>query len=280
MIRRLIQRHPLSSYFVLAYAISWVGVSPLVLSAQGILHVRVPPLWHGVGALGPLLAALAVTRVVAGPAGLANLARRLRRWRVGAGWVLLAILSPLALFGLALLFVRIQSGFWPPMEGLSASASSAAWLADVAVAAVAYGFGEEIGWRGFALPRLQAGRSAISATVILAVFWAFWHVPFFFYRFAFGGVPMVIGFFIGILAGAIWLTFLHNSTGGSILMVALWHMVWNVVNLAGLVISDRVVGIMSALVIGLAVLVVLAVGPATLSARGKYVLTRRGRYVG
>ena len=278
MIRRSIRRHPLSSYFILAYAISWIGVLPLVLSSQGILHVRVPPLWHGVGALGPTIAAVVVTRVVAGSAGLANLRRRLRRWRVGVGWILLSVLSPLALFGLAFLLVRLRSGFWPPMEALWASASSVAWLADVAVAAVAYGFGEEVGWRGFALPRLQEGRSALAGTVILAVFWGLWHVPFFFYRFSFGGAPTVVGFFIGILAGAIWLTFLHNSTRGSILMVALWHMVWNVVNLAGLALSARVVGVMSGLVIVLAGVVVLAGGPTTLSVHGKYVLTRRGRY--
>lgn len=87
-----------------------------------------------------------------------------------------------------------------------------------------FGIGEETGWRGFALPRLQRGRSALSATIILWVFWALWHLPLFFYSYEASILP---GFLIGLLAGAITLTWLYNSTSGTILLVALWHGTFN-----------------------------------------------------
>src|SRR3712207_5962455 len=115
------------------------------------------------------------------------------------------------------------------------------------VPSLAYGFGEETGWRGFALPRLQRRRSALSATFLLTVAWAAWHAPFFLYRssyLAFGPVEYV-GFFVGLFAGAIWLTCLYNGSGCSVLLVALWHTHWNLVTLVGAAVSDELVAAMS-----------------------------------
>jgi len=119
------------------------------------------------------------------------------------------------------------------------------------------------------LPRLQKARSALSATFILSVFWALWHLPFFFYKFEFQGAVTIVGFFMGMFAGALWLTFLYNSTGGSILMVALWHVIWNMMNLAGAVVSDDVVAVMNMLMIVVGVVALIIGGPATLSCSAK-----------
>jgi len=117
------------------------------------------------------------------------------------------------------------------------------------------------------LPRLQQGRSALSATFILWVLWILWHIPFFFYRFEFGLVQFA-GFFIAIFAGAIWLTCLYNSTGGSILMVVLWHFTWNTVNIVSPVISREINTLMSTMVMVAAAVVIIAWGPARLSSGG------------
>jgi len=92
-----------------------------------------------------------------------------------------------------------------------------------------YGLGEETGWRGFALPRLQRTRSAASATFILAILWAFWHLPAFFYRDTFIemgllGFPM---FLVSIIFATLAFTWLYNSTGGSLLLVILFHAFFN-----------------------------------------------------
>lgn len=118
--------------------------------------------------------------------------------------------------------MRLSGGPWPDWEVLGRGRYAyLAWVVGLLLSSVAYGFGEETGWRGFALPGLQRDRSALSATLILTAFWALWHAPFFFYRYEFG-LGQIVGFFLGLLAGAIWLTCLYNATGGSVLMVAIW----------------------------------------------------------
>ena len=103
------------------------------------------------------------------------------------------------------------------------------------------GCGEELGWRGFALPRLQNTHSAMTSTLRLALAWAGWHLPAFFYvpSYRAMGLQIIPAFFLGILAGAIVLTWLYNASGGSVLAAALWHASFNFVtaspNAGGLV---------------------------------------------
>jgi uncharacterized protein len=83
--------------------------------------------------------------------------------------------------------------------------------------------GEEIGWRGYALPRLQAGRSALSASLILGVIWAFYHLPLFFTGQAFRSPSILVPFVISTISLSVLLTWVYNSTGGSLLLVVLLH---------------------------------------------------------
>ena len=92
-----------------------------------------------------------------------------------------------------------------------------------------YGLGEETGWRGYALPHLQSSRSATTATLVLALLWAGWHLPAFFYRdtyVAMGllGFPM---FAFSLLFAAMVFTWLYNATGGSVLLVIIFHACFN-----------------------------------------------------
>jgi len=93
------------------------------------------------------------------------------------------------------------------------------------------GCGEELGWRGFALPRLQRTHSALVSSALLTIGWASWHVPMFFYvpSYLTLGLRIVPGFFLGMFAGATVLTWLYNRSGGSVLAVALWHASFNFV---------------------------------------------------
>jgi membrane protease YdiL (CAAX protease family) len=129
-----------------------------------------------------------------------------------------------------------------------------------------FGLGEETGWRGFALPRLQRGRSAFSATVILWALWVLWHLPLFFYSYDLAVVP---GLLFGLLAGAVTLTWLYNSTGGSILVVAVWHGAFNFTTGCTVCKTSVTAAILSALVMIWAVLVMILFRPAMLSRGGK-----------
>jgi membrane protease YdiL (CAAX protease family) len=147
------------------------------------------------------------------------------RWRIGLRWLLVAVLSPIAYFLASVLLARLFTGLWPALDrfGHAAEFPNLNWLAGWALWIVAFGFGEETGWRGFALPRLQWKRSARSATLIVGAFWCLWHLPSFFYNYPGMNLFGVVAFVVGLLSGAVVLTWLYNSTGGSILAVALWH---------------------------------------------------------
>ncbi len=267
-----IRKYSLAAYFVLAFLITWVLILPLILSTQNLLRFRISEDWHFLGALGPIGAAFMVTAIADGKAGISEFLGRMSQWKVGVVWFLVSAFSPFALFLLSALILHIFGNPWPDFGKLaSGEYATLAWIGGSLLSAVAYGVGEEAGWRGFALPRLQQGRSALWATFILSVFWAIWHIPMFFYRFEFS-IVQVIGFFTVLFAGAIWLTFLYNSTGGSTLMVALWHTAWNIVNIFGLVVSVEVVSMMSAMVMVAAIIIVAVWKPAQLSPYGKHTI--------
>jgi membrane protease YdiL (CAAX protease family) len=226
-------------YVLLAYGISWLLVLPLVLQGLGWRVMTVSPLWHGAGALGPVGAAFLMRRSADRSTRLLDVYRRQGEAGISPLWTAAITLSPLLLLGLSLAGVAVFAGA-PDFGDLAASVSRSDWLASVFVGSVLYGLGEEPGWRGWLLPHLQRRRGAVASTLVLAVIWAGWHAPFFAYRFDLGGPGMVFGFFIGMLAGAFWLTFVFNSTGGSVLVVAVWHVLWNIANLVAAEISDTV----------------------------------------
>jgi membrane protease YdiL (CAAX protease family) len=92
--------------------------------------------------------------------------------------------------------------------------------------------GEETGWRGYALPQLQRRFSPLTSSLILAVLWFGWHLPQFFVIATYRNSSPVqyVGFFLGLTCGAVILTWLYNRSGGSILLVALWHGLYNLVS--------------------------------------------------
>jgi pimeloyl-ACP methyl ester carboxylesterase/membrane protease YdiL (CAAX protease family) len=262
-----VKRHPLSSYFFVAYAVSWSIAVPLALQAQGVLPERLPWSLHYLTAFGPAAAALLIARLLREPGPAAehaeprSVARGIFWWTVGFG-------SPLLLFVIAQVAARIAGHTAPTWTSLG----QVNFLPDLGVAAwglwfITSGVGEELGWRGFALPRLQRTHSAMSSTLLLALGWAGWHLPAFFYvpSYTAIGLRILPGFFFGVLAGAVVLTWLYNSSGGSVLAAVLWHASFNFVtaspNAGGLV-----AGVTSSLVMVWAIVVIWRYDWATLAA--------------
>ncbi len=253
-------------YGALAYGITWVLTLPLVLQGLGMIPPVVSPHWHGLGALGPACAAFLMRRSADPSVRLRDLYARKRAGGISQMWTRILLLSPLLLLGVGLLGVS-AFGETTDYTRLADALSRPEWLASLLVGSVFYGLGEEPGWRGWLLDRLQRERGAVTSTLFLAVIWAGWHAPFFAYRFDFGA-GTVVGFFIGLLAGAFWLTFLFNSSGGSVWTVALWHVIWNVSNIVAAEISVTVVAVLNALMIVLGFGVVALWGRRNLTVGG------------
>jgi membrane protease YdiL (CAAX protease family) len=130
---------------------------------------------------------------------------------------------------------------------------------------ITYGIGEETGWRGFALPRLQRERTAIHATHLLAIGWGLWHLPTFFENASFTGMGALelIGWSAGLWMGAIFLTWLYNSSRGSLLVVVLWHGLFN--QFAASEASSIVPAVLTMGVIGIAIVALRLAGPEQLT---------------
>lgn len=273
-ITTLTKKHPLVIFFVLTYTISWLIWLPQLASVQGFLGRPVSPYLHLVGELGPLLAAMIVTALTSGRAGIQELAGRMFRWRVNSVWHLIAWFGPVALFAIAAIIVQVVSGTWPVLSrfGQTEEYPQLPLLVYWVAALVFYGWGEETGWRGFALPRLQNRHNALAATFILSLFWALWHLPLFwfidgFMRMGMGGA---MGWYFSIFLGAVLLTWLYNSTQGSILIVAVFHAMVNIVFDSPL--SGDFAMILGMLMTLWGILVLLLYKPARLSRSLKHVL--------
>lgn len=261
-------KHALALYFVLAYAFSWAVEIPIALSVQGIIPTKVPLAIHYLASFGPLLAALVVASVTEGVGGLRRLFQGLLKWRVEAGYALFAIAFPAGLFAVAVVASWIMQGAWPDLGLLN----EVDYLPPVGILPalglwlLTYGFGEEMGWRGYALPRLQSGRSAYSAALLLGVLWAGWHIPAIFYRdtytaLGFLALPLLL---FSVCIASIIITWLYNGTRGSLLMVILFHAIFNFfsVSEAG---GDSAPIVMTAVIVFWAVRVVKVYGKENLA---------------
>jgi uncharacterized protein len=216
-------------FFLLAFAFSWAVWAPVVfVSRRPSEPQTLAALLHLFGSLGPMASAFAVSALGGGSAGVRELLGRMFRWRVGLGWWIVAVAGTPVLFLVAAVVCRLLFGGWPDLGEFGRSGEFAFlrllpyWSANI----VFFGFGEEVGWRGFALPRLQTGpRSALVAALVLSLFWAAWHIPLFSFAMGFEGMGLaaVPGWFFFMLTGSILLAWLYNSTGGSVLIVAIFH---------------------------------------------------------
>ena len=221
---QLMRSYPLSSFFILAFVFSWFWELAIVFP----LHVPFP--FDGIlmTIFGPTLAAFIMAAITEGKTGVVTLLRRYVRWRVGLPWYIFALLViPVLLFLGVLLFAGGFADFHAP----TISFLQTYLVTYVAIFFAGGPFGEEPGWRGFALPRLQQRSGPLMGTLILAVLWALWHLPIFVFLPGYNGTASGFsgfligfgGFTIAVIAFAIIFTWVFNNTRGSLLLVILLH---------------------------------------------------------
>jgi uncharacterized protein len=236
-IKALLARHPLVSFFVMAYAFSWIVWSPWVLGEDGA-NVLPPALSVPSAAAtarlllaggilaGPTLSAFIMTATTEGREGVRRLLGRLVLWRVGFRWYLFALLGvPLIM----ILGTMVYSMSLPNLAALGGPSYLLSYLASFALVTVLGGpLLEEIGWRGFALPRMERLQGPFLASVILGVMWALWHLPEFLVpswaaSSGGGGIVGIAMFTLTAITFTIVISWVFNNTRASVLLAILVH---------------------------------------------------------
>lgn len=240
---RWIKEHALVAFFILAYGFTW-ALFPLV---------SISPLMGILGLFGPAFAALVVTGVRDGREGVRRLVARLGLFRVGPAWYLVTLGLPVLLSAI-IVGLSLLLGYPGPVRFQEINVLNL--LVFVLV------FGEELGWRGFALPELLNNRSGVSASLILGVLWSFWHLPTFFTPgMPQAGVPL-LPYTLTLIGLTTLFTWLFQNTRGSLLIATLFHGAYNTFGLVNPSLDPASRWWLYALVyLGAGLVVFLAAGP-------------------
>ena len=164
-----LRRHTVLTYFVITYAISWIGAF-LIVAPDLLRHEAIPKmdgvLMFPAMLVGPSFAGIFLTWIVDGRAGLRDLFARMGRIRIPAQWYAGLLIAPVVMLTILFCLKTFVSPVFAPN----------AFLIGVFFGFVA-GFFEEIGWMGFVFPKILGQYSALAASTLLGVLWGVWHLP-------------------------------------------------------------------------------------------------------
>jgi membrane protease YdiL (CAAX protease family) len=208
-----IARHRIAVFVGLAFALSW-WPWPLALAHPDSVAMV---------SFGPVIAAFAVTALGGGHGAARSLARAVVQWRAPRSTWVVAALGPFAIAGLTGI-IAVAAGIVTPPD-VDGALGWSTWLTVPLLMLVTGLLGgplfEEVGWRGFLLPDLQRRRSALWSTAIVGSLWVTWHLPLLVSEPT--GQRPALPFAVGVLGQAVLLTWLYNSSGGSVLVAIVFH---------------------------------------------------------
>lgn len=210
-------------FFLLTYALTWVCfISVVKMSHAPRPTAPATAILSGslllLGTFAPALMALAVTARDEGRRGVRVLLRRMIQWQVGWRWYLFAVAyMPAVKLSVALIY-RLMTGAWPRFGTDSWYIIVPAIIISTPVQA-----GEEIGWRGYALPRLAGRFGFARASLLLGLIWACWHLPLFFVPGADKYGQSFPVWTLQVVALSVAITWLYAGAGGSLLLTMLMH---------------------------------------------------------
>ncbi|MFC7095710.1 CPBP family intramembrane glutamic endopeptidase [Halobaculum marinum] len=215
-----IRNHRIASFFVLTYALSWTLETIPILLGMEPSWTR----WIIDGFLSPLSpgVAAAIVLSVSGES-VRGWLRDILRWRVHPMWYAFAILVPFGITYAAGVAAWLLGG---PIDWAAFEVDPTSIVIGIVLGTFLGGGQEELGWRGFAQPELQARYGGLTAAVIVGVFWGLWHLP----QFVFPGgmradwpLALTASYFVGIIAFSILLAVVFNGSRGSALLAMIMH---------------------------------------------------------
>lgn len=263
------KRHSLVIGILLMFVLTW----PIDLSNAGLMPFKVPFIIYLFLGWGFGVASIIMTGLTLGKTGVISLLKRYLHWRVGWKWYLVAfLLAPTLIVGGVYLNAGM-TGVPPDFSTVMAYRifGTSAYLPLYILPFFIIDFianGEEIGWRGYVLPRLQSKYSALTSALILGVIWGIWHLPKFLTHW---NTISFAWFMAHTVAASVLYTWLYNGTKGSLLLVTLFHASSNTAGvfmpMANTVSSGNMgtYVIFVLLEVAAAILIIVATGPQRLS---------------
>lgn len=228
-LKEQMKQHPVMSFFIVSYLFSWIFWVPAILYIRINLGDQETPSWlmipNLIGTWGPFVSAVIMARIINGKGGIKSLLAKFNSFKVGVKWYILTILiAPVGMFAAIGVYTLFHDGV--------GAIDHSQWIFVLLgpIPALLFGpLGEELGWRGFALPNLQKKYTALTASIIIGVVWALWHLPAYWapsgtaisgYDVTLFNVVWYIVFTIGL---SILHTWLNNNTKSSLFIAVLFH---------------------------------------------------------
>lgn len=221
--RNFLRRHSLVISILLMFGVTW----PVMLAGSGLLPFQFPFLLSLMTGWGLALASLVMTGLALGKAGFLDLLKRFLVWRIELRWYGIALLL---LPGLQLLSIFLTWAISPASVDFSSIVARSILGESSPLLLLALPWflyevitnGEELAWRGYVLPRLQSRYNALFSSLVIGLLWSIWHLPYFLGTGSSTGRSF-LWFTLAHLALAVLYTWLYNNTGGSLLLVTLFH---------------------------------------------------------
>ncbi len=264
----LVQKYPLLLFLGLTYMSAWAFWIPAVFSSQDLWKIEIP-FWR-IGFFSPSICGLILTFLGKGKRGTRKLLRSLMEWRVGIRWYLVILLLPMVIVIIPSFSLYVLFGgkllFEAPTPWYSIVPSF------VGILFLGGPLSEEIGWRGYALPRMLKGKSALSASILLGILWSLWHLPLFWIVESSQCEIPLLWFILEVVALSVLFTWVFMNTKGSLLLVILLHSTFNsaltLIQPAFMKDLDRTMVLLVITLWLIVLLVVFIKGPSRLSSGG------------
>jgi len=228
---RIYKTYQIAFFVFLSYLITWIYTVPEALESHNIISFKVPFLLEIIGALGPAVAAIAIISLVGEKGGVLKLLSGIRIWKVEIKWYLITLLGQPVIWMIAILIYTLFSG-----QRLSLSNTH---IQDMVMIGGTFNLimfivifflqqfvsllGEEIGWRGYLLPKLLKTKHWITSSLIIGLIWALWHLPLFYIQGRTQVSIPLLWYFIDLMASTIFFTWIFINTRGSVLIATLFH---------------------------------------------------------
>jgi uncharacterized protein len=236
--KTIFEKHPLFYFFLFAFLFSWILWIPLLYghfklgwtSWEGNSWTNYRTMLGLLGSLGPSISAILLTYILKGKTEVKTLLKSVINWRVNISWWLIALYGWWLLCSILVVVSNTAGVQQVSMGFLYSLINIPALLFFIQMPFFVGMFGEEVGWRGFALPRLLEKYNPVVASLILALPWMFWHTPLAVFQEWRGNTTLfefVTNYFLLVVPLTLIFTWFFQKTKGSLLLIMILHKSFN-----------------------------------------------------